>query len=133
MIRRLTVLGSVIAVVCTLAISISVVFADSRDDDASATKFSSRVAEILGLDQTQVNDAINQVRKELMAEFLESKLNTLVENGKMTRDEADEKLNSFESNPNDWHSSKKHSFGWMHGGKSSLKNHDKESWKNKWE
>ena len=79
MIRRLTVLGSVIAVVCTLAISISVVFADSRDDDASATKFSSRVAEILGLDQTQVNDAINQVRKELMAEFLESKLNTLVE------------------------------------------------------
>ena len=128
MTRRLVLLGSIMAVVCALAISISVVFADSHDD-ASENKFAAKVAAILGLDETQVNDAINQARRELMAEFVESKLNTLVENGEMTRDEADEKLNSFESNSVDWHSSGKLFFGSMHHGKSSWKDHDKGSWK----
>lgn len=132
MTRRLVLFSSVITVVCALAISVSVVFADSHDGDASENKFAAKVAAILGLDETRVNDAINQARKELTTEFLKSKLDTLVANGKMTQDEADEKLNSFESNSMDLRSSGKHFFGSMHHGKSSWKEHDKQSWKKKW-
>ena len=131
MTRRLVLLGSLVAVMCALMISISVVFADTNENDVSENRFAVRIAAILGLDETQVTNAMDQAHRELMAEFAESKLNALVENGKMTRDEADEKLNSMESNSNYWHLFGRHRFGSMYYGKDVWKNHDKGSWKTK--
>ena len=54
-----------------------------------------RVAEILGIEEEKVNDAFNQARKEMF----ESRLKEAVESGKLTQEDADEKLEWLKSNP----------------------------------
>ena len=138
--RILIFLPLIIAIVAVSAISVSVVFADeSEEDTSSVNKFASKVASILGLDETRVNDAIDQARRELIREATESKLNALVESGKMTQEEADEKMNSIKSNFDNMYSFGKHPFGsmghhksfWKSRDKKLWKHHDKELWKKK--
>ena len=87
----------------TLAItiaSVSIVFAQDSDKvDSTANKFTTRVAEILGLDVAEVDDAIKRARKELMNEAIEKKLNSLVENGRLDQEQADEHLSWIQSRP----------------------------------
>jgi hypothetical protein len=57
---------------------------DGSRDGSPAGGLVSRVAAILGLDETQVEDAFQQARGELQDEAIQRKLDTLVENGRLT-------------------------------------------------
>ena len=61
--------------------------------------FAARVADILGLDETTVQDAIDQAKAEMQEEALQAKLDRLVENGHMTQEQADEYKTWIESKP----------------------------------
>ena len=83
--------------ILTLTISLGVVYAqgDGDSDSGHVNDFVARVAEILGIEEEEVKDAFDQARKEMF----ESRLKEAVENGKLTQEEADEKLEWLDSNP----------------------------------
>ena len=89
-----------IAVVAVAIISFSIAFAQGNEGgDSNAGKLATKVAEILGLDTAVVDRAIKQAREELRDEAVQNKLNALVENGKLTQEQADEYLNWVQSKP----------------------------------
>ena len=57
--------------------------------DSPVGKFASKVAAILGLDETKVQDAFKQAAKETQDEALQTKLGRLVEQGRLTQEQAD--------------------------------------------
>ena len=67
--------------------------------DGSLTSFVSRVASILGVDETEVQDAFDQAKKELRDEALQKKLDSLVESGRLTQEQADEYKLWLEARP----------------------------------
>ena len=83
--------------ILTLTISLGVVFAQGNGDSDSGpvNDFVARVAEILGIEEVKVKDAFDQAKKEMF----ESRLREAVESGKLTQEEADEKLEWLNSNP----------------------------------
>ena len=127
--RQLIFLPTIIAVIALSVISVSVAFADTNNkDDSSGNRFASKVASILGLNETEVSNAMSQARKELILESAESKLNDMVGKGLITQDEADEKLNDIKSNPLETKGYLKKSWGhkgWDHKGWGHKKQWDK--------
>ena len=92
-----------IAVVAVTAFSLTVVLAQENErGDSNASKLAAKVAKILGLDAAEVNDAINQARRELRDEAgqgkkpswedIGRKLRSAVESGDITREQAAKKL-----------------------------------------
>jgi hypothetical protein len=61
--------------------------------------FASRVAAILGLDEAQVQDAMDQARREMQDEALQRKLDSMVERGRLTQEQADAYLEWYQSRP----------------------------------
>ncbi len=53
----------------------------------------------VAIDSEQLKDALHQAQSELQEEALESKLQNLVEDGKLTREEADQYLEWWQSRP----------------------------------
>ena len=53
----------------------------------------------VAIDSEQLKDAMHQARSELREEALESKLQNLVEDGKLTQEEADDYLERWQSRP----------------------------------
>ena len=83
-----------IAVVAVAIISFSIALAQGNEGgDSNVSKLATKVAEILGLDTAVVDDAIKQAREELRDEAIQTKLNALVEKGRLTQEQADEYLN----------------------------------------
>ena len=72
---------------------------DGTEGDSPVQSFASRVAGILGLDETQVQDAITQARGEMRDEAVLRKLDRLVEMGRLTQEQADEYLEWYQSRP----------------------------------
>lgn len=105
--RWITVLGVVLLAIAS-TISATVILAGGEDGEPSGVdKLSAKVAAILGLDETIVDDAIQQARRELWEEGLqakvaafEEKLTAMVEKGLLTQEQADEKLAAFQSKSN---------------------------------
>ncbi|MBI4282526.1 MAG: hypothetical protein HY672_03445 [Chloroflexi bacterium] len=62
---------------------------ETNSGDTPFGKFAARVATILGIDQTKVEDALKQAARETQDEALQSRLDKLVENGKLTQEQAD--------------------------------------------
>ncbi len=84
--------------------------------DTPAGKFAARVATILGLEETQVQDALKQAAREMRDEALQLKLDRMVENGLMTQEEADAYLEWYESRPEgDFPGLRHRGFGGGHG------------------
>lgn len=88
----------------------SVVLAQTATETPSATetpaetplkKFSSRVAEILGIEQSKVEDAMQQAGREMADEKVEQRLQRMVEAGRLTQEQADEYLAWFRERPQD--------------------------------
>ncbi len=88
-----------IAVVAVTAFSLTVVLAQENErGDSNASKLAAKVAKILGLDAAEVDDAINQARRELRDEAgqgkkpswedIGRKLRSAVESGDITREQA---------------------------------------------
>ncbi len=112
------VIPIVVSMVAIAAIGFSVVLAQ-ENDNSSASRLAIRVAEILGLDAVAVDDAINQAREEIRDEAVKKKLDSLVEKGKLTQEQADKHRNwmhsKFEGVPPTGKQSfgkKKHHKGW---------------------
>ena len=100
----------VIVLVAVAIISFSVALAQENEKgDSNASRLATKVAEILGLDAVVVDGAIKQAEEELRQE----KLNALVENGKLTQEQADEYLNWIQSKPEGIPAIGKQSFGKM--------------------
>jgi hypothetical protein len=81
---------------------------DGAGNSASATfeeesspmqTFISKVANILGLPEQQVADAFEQAHQEMQDEALQNWLQKLVDEGKITQDEADQYLQWWEARP----------------------------------
>lgn len=70
-----------------------------ENGDSPVKSFASRVAGILGLDESQVQDAFKQARAEMQDEALQAKLDKMVESGRLTQEEADEYKEWYDSRP----------------------------------
>ena len=99
----------VLLLAATLTISTTAILSGGEDTQASGVdKLSSRVAAILGLDETVVDAAIKQARAELRDEAVQAKLTAyeeklavMVEKGELTQEQADQKLEAIQSELND--------------------------------
>ena len=93
------ILPILIAVVTGTIISFSVAMAQENDTgDKNPGNFATKLAEILGLNPTIVDQAVQQARTEIRESSFQERLNKLVASGKLTKDEAEIKLNKFRSN-----------------------------------
>ena len=72
---------------------------DGTSSDSPVGRFASKVATILGLDETLVQDALKQAAGEIQDEALQWKLDKLVENGRLTQEQADAYYEWYQSRP----------------------------------
>ncbi len=70
-----------------------------ENGDSPVKSFASRVAGVLGLTESQVQDAFKQARAEMQDEALQAKLDKMVESGRLTQEEADEYKEWYDSRP----------------------------------
>ena len=78
--KRYWLTGTIVAAVMVLGIMGGVAMAqETSDEDGDSEKrsFAARVADILGLDETTVQDAIDQAKAEMQEEALQAKLDCL--------------------------------------------------------
>lgn len=61
--------------------------------------FAARVAAILGVDEANVQDAFRQATQEMQDEALQRKLERMVENGRLTQEQADQIRAWYQSRP----------------------------------
>ncbi len=66
---------------------------------SSGNSLFGRVATILGIDQTKLEDAFAQAQKEIRDEALTGYLDKLVEEGKITKEQADQYRGWWDSKP----------------------------------
>ena len=96
--RKRWVIVSVVMAALAIAITGGAIMAQDEDEDSSKT-FAGRVAEILGLEDDTVADAMKQAKEDMRDEAIKAKLDALVEDGKMTQEDADAYLEWLESRP----------------------------------
>ena len=97
--RKRWIIVSVVMAALAIALTGGAILAQDEDEDGSKS-FAGRVAEILGLDEDTVADAMEQAKEEMRDEAIKAKLDALVEDGTITQDEADAYLEWLESRPN---------------------------------
>lgn len=95
------ILAGLLVGVLAVGIMGSAVLAHSNGDDGGSPirGFASRVADILGLDEVDVQDAIKQARTETQNDILQHRLDYKVEQGLITQEQADEYLEWYQSRP----------------------------------
>ena len=94
--RKRWIVVSVVMAALAIALTGGAIMA--QDEDSSKT-FAGRVAEILGLEEDTVSDAMQQAKEEMRDEALKAKLDALVADGTMTQEDADAYLEWLESRP----------------------------------
>ena len=92
---------SVMMVVMVVGLTGGVVTAQTNEPDGTSRlqDLASRVAAILGIDEQQVQDALDQARTELRDERMQAKLAAMVEQGRLTQEQADEYATWHETRP----------------------------------
>jgi hypothetical protein len=95
--RRIILIPLGIAVL--LAGSIAGIAFAQDSTGSSGNPLFARVATILGIDQTELEDAFAQAQKEMRDEALTDYLGKLVEEGKITQAEADQYRGWWDSKP----------------------------------
>lgn len=105
--RKMRIIISIaIAVAAITVFSLTVVLAqENGKGDSNSSRLAAKVAKILGLDAAEVDDAINQARRELRDEadqgkkpsweYIGRKLRSAVESGDITREQAAKKLEAL--------------------------------------
>ena len=94
------ILIALLAVIVLVGSTVGVVFAQTGNGDESQPKaLLGRVAEILDIDQQKLEDAFTQARSEMRDEALDSRLQNLVDQGKITQDEATQYKEWWQSRP----------------------------------
>lgn len=92
---------------------------NGEDGGTPIQSVASRVAGILGLAETDVQDAINQARTEMQNDILLRMLDHKVEQGLITQEQADEYLDWYQARPESL--SLRHRFGF--GGFGGFRSH----------
>ncbi len=67
--------------------------------DSPFKSFAARVAALLGVDEAKVQDALKQAAKETQDEALEQRLSHMVQNGRLTQQQADQIKTWYQSRP----------------------------------
>jgi hypothetical protein len=88
--KRLVIVGITIGLLAAGVLGGTVLAAGDGENGGRGSGLISRVAEILGLEEQQVQDAFNQARGEIQDERLEEKLAKAVEDGYLTQEQADQ-------------------------------------------
>ncbi len=98
--KKFIVIAIVVALVLGLGIS-SVALAQTGSTDATSDNKTllARVAAILGIDQQTVENAFSQARLDMRNEALDSYLKNLVDQGKITQEQADQYKQWWQSKP----------------------------------
>ncbi len=99
MTRKRWLIGTMVAALMALGLAGGVVMAQEADGDSPIRSFASRVAAILGIEETRVQDAMEQARSEMFSERLQSRLDEMVASGRITQEQADEYKTWIESRP----------------------------------
>ena len=98
--RKLVVVGVVAAAVLLAGTIGGVVLAQSNGaTGGSGNTLLARVATILGIDQQKLQDAFTQAEKDMRQEALSNRLKSLVDQGKITQDQADQWKTWLDSKP----------------------------------
>jgi hypothetical protein len=103
--KKWVLIGILVAVIVLITGLVGVIAVNAQTPSPSTTasspqkNFADRVAKILGLDEAQVENAFIQAEKEIRDEALTNRLNSLVQQGKMTQDQADQYQQWWESRP----------------------------------
>ena len=90
--RKRWFIGSLMAAVVVLGITGGAVMAQEAtgpDGDSPIMGLAARVAEILGIDEVRVQEAIVQAKAEMHAERLQARLDAMVSSGRLTQEQAD--------------------------------------------
>ena len=91
---------TLLAVVVLVGSTAGVALAQTESGNNSQPKtLLSRVAEILSIDQQTLEDAFAQAQSEMRAEALKDRLQSLVDEGKITQEQADQYLEWWQSKP----------------------------------
>ena len=103
--KRWLMVPIVAGLLLTGVITSGAVMAQDGDGDGGSPwdRFTGRVAEILGVDEAQVQDAIDQASREMRDEAVQEKLDGLVEAGRLTQEQADEYRDWYKSRPDELH------------------------------
>lgn len=99
--RKHWMITSFLVGLLTVGIAGGAVLANDDEDGSPITGFAARVAGILGIDQTQVEDAFKQAREEMADERIQAKLDAQVEAGRITQEQAEEYIEWYQSRPYD--------------------------------
>jgi len=98
--KKLVIVAVVVAVVVLVGSIGGIALAQTENGDTTQPKtLLARVAEILGIDQQTVEDAFTQARTEMRDEALDNYLNNLVDEGKITQEQADQYKTWWQSKP----------------------------------
>lgn len=97
--RRRWLLVPVVLGLLALGITAGTLLAQNGGSDLTTKTFAGRVAAILELEESKVQDAFTQASLEVHEERLQNKLDRLVEEGEITQEEADKYLEWFKSRP----------------------------------
>ena len=99
--RKRWMITSFLVGLLTVGVAGGAVLASEHEDGSPITGFAARVAAILGIDQSQVEDAFQQAQKEMADERLQATLDAQVEAGRLTQKQADEYTEWYQSRPDD--------------------------------
>lgn len=88
----------VLLVVGTIGVGVYANTGKSTSSDNNTT-FTARVAEILGIDQSKVESAFEQARQEMRDEAMNERLQKMIDDGKITQEQADQYKEWIKSKP----------------------------------
>ena len=97
--KKRFIIGLLAAVVIAGVSLGSVAVAHQGEDNSQSDTLMARVADILGIDQQSIEDAFVQARSELKEERLDSYLQSLIDEGTITEDQAAEYREWLDSKP----------------------------------
>lgn len=99
--KRTAAIISILAAVILMGISAGVVFAQDENDAKikDCNPIFTRVAEIMGVDEQELENAFKQAMKEQKEQMLNERMQKLVEDGKLTSEEANKYKEWLEARP----------------------------------
>lgn len=98
--KELTIVTVVIAVVVIIAATAGIAFAaDQPDSEKGSNKLIARVAEILGISQDKLENAIKQASEELREQKRDSYFQKLIDEGRLTQGQVEEYKQWLEDRP----------------------------------
>jgi hypothetical protein len=99
--KNIVIIGVIAAVVVAGSITgIAIAQTNTPPKPDPSKTLMGRAAAILGIDQQKLQSAFDQANRDMQNEALDNRLKSLVDQGKMTQDQADQYKKWWQSKPN---------------------------------